>query len=277
MADVSPALESASRSGAHPQTGPDMSPAGALLAGALDDPQRPCALFLDVDGSLLDIAEAPAAVVVPNALCATLQSLHERLHGALALVSGRPVADLDRLFAPLILPAAGGHGAHWRLRAGEALRRESCAPLPPQVRGQLLALAGAHAGVLAEDKGTSVALHYRVAPAARPALARALEALLGGPEGTGLRLLPGKMVFEIVREGCDKARAVRCFLGEAPFAGRRPVFVGDDVTDEPALALMPALGGLALSVGQLLPGAAAAFGSAQELRLVLARAAGIAP
>jgi len=276
MALVSPPLESACQPAGHPQAGPDVSPASTLFARALEDPQRPCALFLDVDGSLLDIAETPDAVRVPDALCDTLQSLHERLHGALALVSGRPIDDLDRLFAPLQLPAAGGHGAHWRLRAGEAVRRNS-APLPPPVRRRLLALAGTHAGVLAEDKGTSVALHYRTAPAARPALARALQDLLAGPDGAELRLLPGKMVFEILTEGYDKATAVRCFLAEAPFAGRRPIFIGDDVTDEPALATMPALGGLAFSVGRLLPGAAAAFGTTQELRSALARAAGMPP
>src|SRR6185369_7859967 len=143
--------------------------------------------------------------------------------------------------APLTLPAAGGHGAHSRLRAGEAIRREGYALLPPRIRERLLVLAGAHVGVLAEDKGTSFALHYRAAPEAGPALAEALQELLAGPEGAGLRLLPGKMVFEIVAEGCDKARAVRRFLAKAPFAGRRPVFIGDDVTDEPALALMPDL------------------------------------
>lgn len=275
MALVSPSPASACQPAAPPHAGPDTNAAGALFAGALADPQRPCALFLDVDGSLLDIAATPTAVVVPAALCAILQSLHARLNGALALVSGRPVDDLDRLFAPLRLPAAGGHGAHWRLRAGEAVRRRS-APLPPHVHRRLLALAGTHAGVLAEDKGSSVALHYRTAPAARPALEQALEDLLAGPEGAGLRLLPGKMVFEILTEGYDKATAVRNFLAEAPFAGRRPIFIGDDVTDEPALATMPALGGLAFSVGRLLPSATAAFATTQALRSALARAAGMA-
>jgi trehalose 6-phosphate phosphatase len=268
MALVSPADEF--QPAAHP-------PAGPFLVRALDDPRYPCALFLDVDGTLLDIAGSPAAVIVPDGLRATLQSLHHRLGGALALVSGRPIEDLDRLFAPLCLPAAGAHGAQWRLRAGEAVGRKAGKPLPGEVRRRLLALAGAHDGVLAEDKGTSLALHYRAAPAARAALLAGLEEILAGPEGVELRFLPGKMVFEVLTGGYDKAAAVERLLAEAPFAGRRPIFVGDDVTDEPALAAMPALGGLAFSVGRLLPGAAAVFGSPEALRSALASAAGMPP
>lgn len=247
--------------------------AGVLLARALADRDRPCALFLDVDGTLLDIAASPDAVTVPPALPDALDALHRQLHGALALVSGRTVDTLDRLFAPARLPAAGSHGAHWRHRAGGAV--QACGgALPRQVRARLLALARQQPGVQAEDKGSSVALHYRAAPQARAALAAALDALLAGPDGGELRLLPGKMVFEVLRHGQDKAAAVRRFLAIAPFAGRRPVFVGDDVSDAPALAAVAALDGLALSVGTHLPGAAAAFATPGAVRSALARAAG---
>ena len=253
---------------------PGEASASARLDAWLSDRKQAGALFLDVDGTLLDIAESPTAVCVPRALCAALASLHRRLDGALALISGRPVDDLDRLFAPLRLPACGGHGAHWRIHAGEPLRHETAATLAAPVRERLQALARSHAGILSEDKGSSFALHYRTAPASGPALAAALHALLGEPEGAGLRLLPGKMVFEVIAHGSDKAQAIRRFLEVAPFAGRRPLFIGDDVTDEPALALMPGLGGLALSVGRLLPGASAVFDNPAAVRATLIQAAG---
>ena len=248
--------------------------ASARFDAWLSDRRQAGALFLDVDGTLLDIAESPTAVCVPRELSAALECLHRRLGGALALVSGRPVDDLDRLFAPLLLPACGGHGAQWRSRAGEPLRHEGLATLAAPVRERLHALARTHTGILTEDKGSSFALHYRAAPAAGQALAAALHALLSEPEGAGLRLLPGKMVFEVIAHTGDKAQAIRRFLEVAPFAGRRPLFIGDDVTDEPALAMMPGLGGLALSVGRLLPGASAAFADAAAVRAALVRAAG---
>jgi trehalose 6-phosphate phosphatase len=231
---------------------------------------QPCALFLDVDGTLLDFAESPTAVQVPGELRNALDRLHRLLGGALALVSGRSVAVLDQLFAPLRLPACGGHGAHWRVHAEAPLHYASDAGLADSMRQRLQALAERHAGVLVEDKGSSLALHYRAAPAAGPLLATALRALLAG---TGLRLLPGKMVLEVIGHEGDKAQAIQRFLRLRPFAGRRPLFIGDDVTDQPALALMPALGGLALSVGCLLPGAQAAFADPAEVRAALIGAA----
>lgn len=247
--------------------------AGARLQLWLGERSADCALFLDVDGTLLDIAESPDAVTVPRELRLALETLHRRLGGALALVSGRPLDSLDRLFAPLRLPACGGHGSHWRSHADAPARQETSASLAAPVRERLQHLVQAHAGLLGEDKGSSFALHYRAAPAAGPALASALNVLLDGPDGAGLRLLPGKMVFEVIAHASDKAQAVRRFLDGAPFAGRRPLFIGDDVTDEPALAMMPGLGGLALSVGRLLPGASAAFVDAAQVRAALVDAA----
>lgn len=247
--------------------------ASARLNAWLSKGGAGCALFLDVDGTLLDIAESPEAVSVPDELRTALAVLHEQLGGALALVSGRSVDSLDRLFSPLQLPACGGHGAHWRAVASAPLEH-AAVPLAAALRERLHALARRHPGVLAEDKDSSLALHYRAAPGAGPAIAAALQQLLGQPEGAGLRVLPGKMVYEVIAHDCDKAQAIRRFLEVAPFAGRPPLFIGDDVTDQPALALMPALGGLALSVGRLLPGASAVFSAPATVRAALIQAAG---
>ncbi|MDF3932537.1 trehalose-phosphatase [Pseudomonas citronellolis] len=247
--------------------------ARALLEDWLSERHARCALFLDVDGTLLDIAETPDAVQVPEALRAALETLHRQLGGALALVSGRPLEQLDQLFAPLRLPASGGHGADWRLHADATPQHADAAPLPASLRERLRELARRHPGVLLEDKRNSLALHYRAVPAAGPALAAELERLLASAEGAALRLLPGKRVFELLAHAGDKAQAIRRLLQQEPFAGRQPLFIGDDVTDRPALALMPELGGLGLGVGQLPPGASAAFADARAVREALIQAA----
>nr|MBO2511827.1 trehalose-phosphatase [Gammaproteobacteria bacterium] len=247
--------------------------ASALLAEWLSSSWQACSLFLDVDGTLLDIAETPDAVRVPPELLAALATLQRRLGGALALVSGRSLDSLDALFAPLRLAASGGHGAQWRQLADEAPRHASNA-LDAALRERLAVLAQRHPGVLAEDKGSSFALHYRAVPEVAPALAAALDELLAGPLGRGLRLLPGKMVFEVIGRGCDKGLAIRRFLAAPPFRGRWPLFIGDDVTDEAALAVVAELGGLGLSVGRALPGARAVFADAAALRAALVEAAG---
>jgi len=146
--------------------------------------------------------------------------------------------------------------------------------LDAALRERLAVLAQRHPGVLAEDKGSSFALHYRAVPEVAPALAAALDELLAGPLGRGLRLLPGKMVFEVIGRGCDKGLAIRRFLAAPPFRGRWPLFIGDDVTDEAALAVVAELGGLGLSVGRALPGARAVFADAAALRAALVEAAG---
>ncbi|WP_256675953.1 trehalose-phosphatase [Pseudomonas sp. SCB32] len=263
-----------------PQRGPvdtAMAPLSEVSAAALLQlwlgQCKQTAVFLDVDGTLLDIAETPDAVHVPPGLVDALSELHRRLDGALALISGRPVDELDRLFHPLRLPASGGHGAHWR-ETGESPLRRTTRDLPACVRVQLNALACAHKGVLAEDKGSSFALHYRAVPDSAPALRVALQALLIAPEGAGLRLLGGKKVYEVVAEGIDKAGAIQRLMTTLAFAGRRPLFVGDDLTDQPALALMPSLQGLGLSVGRMLPGASAVFANAAAVRTALITAAG---
>lgn len=207
------------------------------------EPHR-TALFLDFDGTLVDIAPAPDAIVVPAALPPLLAALHARLDGALAVVSGRPVAEIDRHLG-LELPAAGLHGLELRL-GGTVVR-----PPPPAglavVRAAIAAADVASRGVLVEDKGGSIALHYRDVPergAETVTFARGLAE--ADPE---LVALAGKMVVEIKPKAASKAVAVHRFMTEPPFAGRRPVFVGDDVTDEDGMRAALAGGGRAVKVG----------------------------
>jgi trehalose 6-phosphate phosphatase len=225
------------------------------------DPPRPrppapaddWALFLDVDGCLLDFADAPDAVTVPATLHATLQRLSQRLHGALALVSGRALLRIDELFAPLRLPAAGLHGLE---------RRSTVARLsPPPVPSALAAIhdearqvAAAWPGTLVEDKGSALGLHWRAEPRAAAALRAFAEAAL--PRLPGYRLQHGDHVIELRPSSGDKGEAILALLEEAPFRGRKPVFVGDDLTDESGFAVINAHGGLSVLVGQREPSAA---------------------
>ena len=230
-------------------------------------------MFLDVDGTLLDIAERPDWVVVPNPLREALLTLDSRLGGAVALVSGRAIADLDSLFAPLRLRASGVHGAEVRFdpAAGVSIATEHL--LPPELVEALRQLAAAHPGTLVEDKRFSVAIHYRAIPESGPVLLTKIEALLAAPAGAGCRILPGHMVFEVKRTGFDKGTAVDAFLQKAPFQGRRPTFIGDDVTDLPGFARAQAAGGLAYSVTTPRPHVSGHFPDAAAVRRWLSDAA----
>lgn len=243
----------------------DSGPAGADFV-QLD--LKTTALLFDVDGTLIDIAPRPDAVAVPDDLRQSLARLAEAAGGALALVSGRSIADLDRLFAPLVLPAIGGHGAEMRISPRKAV--ETSAPLPEALRRELAAARAFDPGILIEDKGYSLALHYRAAPQAEAVLRRHIDAVCARFPSAALEVLPGKAVFEVKHPGVNKGEAVRRLMAQAPFAGRRPVFVGDDVTDESVFAQLPALGGLGFSVGRQFDRLAGIFGSPAELRRVLA-------
>ena len=238
----------------------------ARTAFARLDPEK-IALLLDVDGTLVDIAPTPHEVHVSEELCRSLKRLAELTGGALALVSGRPIADLDHLFAPLKLAAIGGHGAEMRLADGA--RVSEVAALPQAMRARLRAVAAAAPGILVEDKGYSLALHYRKAPQEEERLRRHIAVVRGEFPGEALEVLPGKALFEIKRPGIDKGRAVRALLTHAPFAGRRPVFIGDDVTDETVFAILPALGGIGFSVHRHFAGLAGIFDSPEEVRRAL--------
>jgi trehalose 6-phosphate phosphatase len=240
----------------------------ALTAFTRLDPGK-IALLLDVDGTLVDIAPTPHEVHVSEDLCQSLAHLSERTGGALALVSGRPIHDLDRLFAPLQLAAIGGHGAEMRLADGRHV--SEVAPLPAAMRARLAAFTAP--GILVEDKGYSLALHYRKAPREEEPLRRHIAAVCAEFPGEALEVLPGKALFEIKRPGIDKGRAVRMLMTHAPFAGRRPVFIGDDVTDETVFAILPALDGIGFSVHRHFAGLAGIFDSPEEVRRALRRLA----
>lgn len=222
---------------------PDAATAAIVPAGKSD-----WALFLDVDGTIIDIAARPEDVVVEPRLQATLLHLRARLGGALALVSGRSIATLDALFAPLVLDAAGLHGLEVRV-AGK--QHVSQAEAEASLRGIVATLKLQTAdwpGVLVEDKGATVAVHYRLAPErgqdVSSLMAQSLATL-----GTGYRLQTGKLVYEILPAVADKATAIRNFMRYPPYAGRHPIFAGDDDTDDCAFAMVNDTGGLSIGVG----------------------------
>ena len=206
---------------------------------------RDTALFLDFDGTLAELAARPAAVQVPVQLVPLLTRWSEHLQGALALVSGRPLADLDALLAPLRLPAAAEHGA---VRRGADGRQLSVpAPDLQAVTRVARALARQHAGLQVELKTAAVALHYRQAPGLENlCLQHIARAVLATP---GVELLHGKCVIEVKPLGVSKGSAIAAFMREPPFAGRTPWFAGDDVTDEAGFAWVQAAGGQCLKVG----------------------------
>lgn len=225
------------------------------------DPPRPrppapaddWALFLDVDGCLLDLAGTPDAVRVPPRLRATLEALSQRLQGALALVSGRSVAVIDALFAPLRLPVAGLHGLELR---SATLQQAPPAPSPAlaAIVEEALGVARAWPGVLVEDKGAALGLHWRGAPAAMQALREFADAVL--PRLPGYRLQPGNHVVELRPAAGDKGAAIAALLGEPAFRDRTVVFAGDDLTDEAGFAVANARAGISVLVGDREPSAA---------------------
>ena len=215
---------------------------------------------------MLDIAPTPQAVDVPASLCANLARLGRLAGGAAALVSGRPLHDLDRLFGPLPLALVGGHGAEIRLwRDGVAQERRT-PPLPPWIGQRCREIAAASDNILIEDKGYSIALHFRSAPQQEGRIRNAVTAMLADATGDNLAMLHGKAVIEIKRAGVNKGSGIRMLMEHGPFAGRRPVFIGDDITDEDAFAAMPEFDGIALSVGRTVPGAERAFETPAQVR-----------
>jgi trehalose 6-phosphate phosphatase len=216
-------------------------------APPLQDPAT-SALFLDVDGTLLEFAEQPMAVVVPERLRALLADLQRACGGALALVSGREIATIDRLFGMPELAVAGLHGLERRDGSGNLRRRPAPGPTFADLERRLAGFVHDHPGVTLEHKRVALAVHYRAAPAqaaAVAALADALEADLPAE----FRVQRGHQVVEVRPAGADKGVAIGEFLAEAPFAGRRPVFIGDDLTDEHGFAVVNAAGGLSVKVG----------------------------
>lgn len=231
------------------------------------------AIFLDVDGTLLDIADAPEAVHVPETLREALARLMERSGGGVALISGRPIAALDRLFAPLQLPAAGCHGAQLRLPAGKDNRDGVAAPMPESMKQAFSGIARPIAGVQIEDKTYTLAIHYRGAMAREADVIAAVTARMKNA-GPGYEMLRGKAVVEIKPVGFNKGTALVNLMGHAPFAGRRPVFFGDDVTDEDVFRALPEFGGVGISVGRRIHGAEYCVESPEDIRRWLRGLAG---
>ncbi|UCG72237.1 MAG: trehalose-phosphatase [Chromatiales bacterium] len=211
-------------------------------------PERPIALFLDFDGTLVEIAPRPGDVVVGDSLRALLESLHVALGGALAVVSGRRLSDLLAHLAPLRVPATGSHGLEYQLRPGHS-QSTTDARLPECAWRELEAFVAAHPALLLEHKGHGAAVHFRQAPELADAVAATLGTLRDR-DAPDFMLQAGKMVWELRPQGITKATAIERFMATPPFAGRLPVFVGDDVTDEDGFRAVNALGGWAIYVGE---------------------------
>ena len=231
---------------------------------------REIAVLLDIDGTILDLAPTPGAVIVPASLRQTLTRLSRGTAGALALVSGRPLHDIDRLFAPLLLPAIGGHGAEIRLSPHDAAETEHAEALNGDLRERLAELADAP-GVLVEDKGYALAVHYRLAPEQEGRVKQAVAAIRADWPKEPIEVLPGKSVLEIKPAGFHKGAAIRELMQHEPFAGRRPIFIGDDVTDESAFAVMPEFNGMGFSVGRRASGTSYCFPAPSDVRRWLER------
>ena len=210
---------------------------------------RNWAFFLDLDGTLLEIAETPDAVGIGPEEKILMERLVAGAGGAVAVISGRALARIDQIMAPLVLPAAGQHGAERRDAKGVRHRHRFPANVLRPVAVGIRSFAAQHQGLVFEDKGASVALHYRKAPQ----LARAAQAAVrdaAGPLGEQVEVQDGKMVVELKPAGCDKGKAIAQFMQEAPFAGRQPVFIGDDATDEYGFRVVNAMGGHSVKVGE---------------------------
>lgn len=225
------------------------------------------ALFLDLDGTLIDLAETPGAVSVAPGLVAVLQALSVQLGGRLAIVSGRPIEQIDALLAPLVLPAAGVHGM--QRRGADGVLHSAPLPALTAARACANALAESHPGVWVEEKYGALAVHFRQVPDAGPLCRAALADVVR--DTPDLLLMEGKMIVEVKVAGVDKGTAIRDFLATSPFAGHRPVFIGDDTTDEAGFALVQGSGGIAIKVGTGASMAQQRIGSPMQLRAALAQ------
>lgn len=220
-------------------------------------PDSHWALFLDIDGTLLDIAATPEAVHVPGTLTRTLLQASTWLGGALAVVSGRPFAQIDKLLSPLRLPGGGAHGARIRMPNGTVEAASDALAVPGAWRTLLNNAVQMWPGVIVEDKHHCVAVHYRTAPERKDDV-EDLVTRLAAQDEENFEALPARMAFEIRNRALTKAVVVRSLMRHAPFKGRIPVFVGDDVTDHDGFRAAEEKGGIALDVGTAFGGQPAA-------------------
>jgi trehalose 6-phosphate phosphatase len=233
---------------------------------------RKCAILLDIDGTILDLAPSPQQIWVPTGLRQTLAILGDLTCGALALVSGRALHDIDLIFSPLELAAIGGHGAELRAVAGaEPLQRVGS--LSAALKRKLASVSELGPGILVEDKGYSLALHYRLAPEKADAVRMAVDSICADIPRDSVEILPGKLVLEIKPVGVNKAEAVCELMNCPPFAGRNPIFIGDDTTDEPVFGVVSQFGGLGFCVGRVVATVNGHFDKPESVRGWLARIA----
>jgi len=224
------------------------------------------AYFLDIDGTLVDLADTPRAVKLNPALPDLVDALYQSSGGAVALITGRSIADADHLFPGRRLPVAGQHGHERRSADGNLTQHRVSPRALDSARHSLRSLVERHPKLLLEDKGLSLALHYRRAPHLA-SLAHRTANQAQGILGDQYSVHRGKRVVELTPAGRDKGLAIRAFMREAPFRGRRPVFIGDDVTDELGFAMVNKLGGDSIKVG---PGPTAAGSRLPSVSAVLA-------
>lgn len=211
-------------------------------------PPEQTAFFFDFDGTLVDLAPTPDGVLVRPEMLALLAELRRATHGAVAIVSGRGIESIDTFLGMPDLPIAGLHGAERRDANGDTQRVGFHDQRLLHMEEVLAEIVRTHAGMLLEIKGAALALHYRNAPE-HEGVARAATERLAAEFADAYVLQPGKMVYEIKPKDVDKGRALRAFLDEPPFAGRRPVFAGDDLTDEKGFAVVNEKGGVSIKVG----------------------------
>jgi trehalose 6-phosphate phosphatase len=229
-------------------------------------PRADWAYFFDIDGTLVDIADTPGGAILDPDLRRLVTELHRAAGGAVALISGRSIADIDRLMPDIPLPAAGQHGIERRDAAGRMSRHAFPTKELDWARRELSTAAASHPGLVLEDKGLSLALHYRRAPRLA-GFAHRLVRSVGARIGPRYCIQTGKRVVEMKPAGKDKGAAVVEFMAEEPFRGRTPVFVGDDITDEYGFATVNRMHGHSLKVG---PGRTAARWRLADVRTVRA-------
>ena len=210
-------------------------------------------LFLDVDGTLIELTDTPSQTVADPEIKALLRDLSIRLDGAVALVSGRQIETLDQLFAPLTLPSSGLHGIERRTAEGKLQGGTFIDSKLDDARAAIKLFVDSHPGALLEDKRRTVAIHFRMAPQAGVE-ARELAAAIVEQLGKHYQIQPGDMMLEIKPRGFTKATAIRAFMQEPPFSGRRPVFIGDDLTDQDGFPAVESMGGISIGVGERVQG-----------------------
>jgi trehalose 6-phosphate phosphatase len=246
-----------------------------MLTVSIDAAQRErTALFLDVDGTLLDLAASPTVVVVPRGLVECIASIELALGGALALVSGRTLGDLDQLFRPLCPRASGVHGAEIRYDPlTPIVIIDAAGALTSRLWRSLNESLAVFPGALAEDKRFSFAVHYSAAPSCGADLREVLRQLVAAEGSADVEIIDARLAFEIKGRGFDKGSAINRFLTRAPFVGRVPIFIGDDWTDEAGFAAVVQSHGVAYSVGMVRPGVSGVFSEPSMVRDWLARSA----